>query len=221
MTTKYLSRWLLVIFALLLALAACGGAANTPAEPAGSPATLPEPTTPPPTVAPPTEPPPTEPLATEPPPAPTEPSPAAAPAVSLADELDAYLRAESDAGRFSGAALVLLNGEPVLNQGYGLADRAAGTPNAPDTRFPLGTLTMPFTALAVLQLQDEGKLDIAAPICDYLPDCPAGWGEVLVRHLLSQASGIPAADAKQYYDIAGGAAEPAAEAVQLLSQSQT
>lgn len=225
MTSKYLALVAVAALAALLIVAGCGGPAASPvaeptaaepaaaeptvAEPTAAPADLPEP------AAPATEPPaPTEPAVPTEPPAATAP-----PAVALADELDAYLRAEADAGRFSGAALVLRDGAAELSQGYGLADRAAAAPNTPTTRFPLGTLTMPFTAVAALQLQDRGALALSDSICDYLEACPAGWSDVQIRHLLSQSSGIPATDGRQFYELAAGAADLPADVAQRLSES--
>ena len=211
-------RGLYLILPVALLLAACGGAqtaepvtlvavtpmaTNTAAAEASSPPAADTAAAEPPTMLPPTA------------------TAAGATAAGLAGELDTYLRSQTEAGRFSGAALVLRDGAAVLSRGYGLADRAAGTPNAPDTRFPLGTLTMPFTALAALQLHDRGALDIDDPICDYLPDCPAGWAGVAVRHLLDHSSGIPAAHAEQYYEISRGSTEPSAEAMQRVSDSVT
>ena len=109
---------------------------------------------------------------------------------TLTEQMDAYLTAETDAGRFSGVALVARSNEVIFNKGYGLADRESGTPNTPQTKFPIGTVTVPFTAMAIMQLQKQGKLSIEDSICDYLADCPEAWSAVQIRHLLAQSSGI-------------------------------
>jgi CubicO group peptidase (beta-lactamase class C family) len=79
----------------------------------------------------------------------------------------------------------------LLSQGYGLADRDAGLPNTPTTRFRLGSLTKQFTAMAILLLQQQGKLDVRDPMCTYLPNCPATWQPITIHHLLTHTSGIP------------------------------
>lgn len=109
----------------------------------------------------------------------------------LAADIDAYLRNLSAGGGFSGAVLVADSNGILLSQGYGLADRAAGLPNTPTTRFRLGSLTKQFTAMAILLLQQQGKLDVSDPICTYLPDCPAAWQPITIHHLLTHTSGIP------------------------------
>ncbi len=131
------------------------------------------------------------------PPAPTSvlPAPAVeeapAPQDGLAAELDAYVRSLAAAGDFSGAVLVAGRDGVVLSQGYGLADREEGRPNTPTTRFRLGSLTKQLTAMAVLVLQQQGRLDVGDPICSYLPDCPAAWQPITIHHLLTHTSGIP------------------------------
>jgi CubicO group peptidase (beta-lactamase class C family) len=203
---------LLLLSSLLLV--ACGGTAATPPAATLVQVTpLPTDTAAPPTAVPPTP--------TAVPPTPTaEPQPTDTPVVSLTEQMDAFVQAEADAGRFSGAVLVLHNGELLLSNAYGLADRAAGTPNTTATRFAIGTLTMPFTAVAVLQLMEQGKLALEDPICNFLEDCPTSWADVQIRHLLSQSSGIAGADAARAYAIAINEGEPTAAALQRLRESE-
>ena len=77
-----------------------------------------------------------------------------------------------ETGEFSGAALVARNGEPILTQACGLADRDKKIPNQLDTRFNLGSLNKMFTATAILQLAQQGKLRLTDPLAKYLPDYP-------------------------------------------------
>ena len=109
---------------------------------------------------------------------------------AIAADMDAFLTAETEAGRFSGAALVARGDEVILAKGYGLANLADGVPNSTSTIFPIGTLTLPFTAMAIMQLQEQGLLDITDSICDYIDDCPPSWEQVEIQHVLAQASGI-------------------------------
>src|SRR6185369_756873 len=69
---------------------------------------------------------------------------------------------------FSGAVLVAKDGKTVFAQAYGLADREKKTPNTLKTRFRLGSMNKMFTAVATLQLVQEGKLDLKAPFGNYL-----------------------------------------------------
>lgn len=95
------------------------------------------------------------------------------------------------AGRFSGSVLVAKDGAPLLREGFGGANREWDIPNAPDTKFRLGSLTKQFTATAILQLAEAGKLSIDDPVSKFYPDAPAAWSKITVKHLLNHTSGIP------------------------------
>jgi len=102
----------------------------------------------------------------------------------LADRL-----ARADA--FSGVVLLTRGGRPLLREAFGLADRATGRPNTADTRFELASVSKMFTAVAVLQQVEAGKLPLDAPIGSILPDLPAPAARVTVHQLLTMSSGIP------------------------------
>jgi len=104
--------------------------------------------------------------------------------------VDAYLRALSRQGGFSGAALVARDGTVLLSQGYRQANREWKTANTPWTKFRVGSITKQFTAAAILLLQERGQLSVQDPIGKYLTDCPEAWKGVTIRHLLSHTSGI-------------------------------
>ncbi|MGC1376044.1 MAG: serine hydrolase domain-containing protein [Anaerolineales bacterium] len=111
------------------------------------------------------------------------------PAVAgLASRIDTFMRSQSS---FSGAILVAQKGQVQISQGYGLANRELDMPNTPQTKFAIGTLTKPFTAMAVMILQERRKLSVQDPLCNYIKDCPAAWKAVTLRHLLTHTSGIP------------------------------
>lgn len=93
-------------------------------------------------------------------------------------------------GRFSGAALLAVDGKVTLEKGYSYGDRNRLIPNTPTTQFMIGSMTKQFTALGVLILRDRGELQLDDPICRYLPDCPQAWNGVSIYHLLTHSSGI-------------------------------
>jgi len=107
-----------------------------------------------------------------------------------AARIDAYLNQLTQAQEFTGSVLVAQDGQILLSKGYGLADVENQVPNTPQTRFRIHWLTMPFTAMAVLMLEAEGKLDVQDPICQYIPDCPEYWQEITIHHLLTHTSGL-------------------------------
>lgn len=104
--------------------------------------------------------------------------------------MEQVIRASADQGAFSGAVLVARDGEVLLDQGYGLANREWAVPNDGETRFRLGSITKQFTAAAILLLSERGAVDLDAPIRTYLTDAPAAWNGVTVRHLLTHTSGV-------------------------------
>lgn len=69
---------------------------------------------------------------------------------------------------FAGAILVAHRDDVLLQQSYGLADRANAAPNTPETVFCLGSISKQFTAVAVMALAQDGKLDPDDPVARYL-----------------------------------------------------
>ncbi|HVT57823.1 MAG TPA: serine hydrolase [Thermoanaerobaculia bacterium] len=105
--------------------------------------------------------------------------------------LDSYLRKRALGGDFSGSVIVERNGRALLNHGYGKADYELGGRNDDRKIFRIGSLSKPFTAVAIMRLQEESKLSINDPLCRFLKPCPASWAPVTLRQLLSHTSGIP------------------------------
>lgn len=94
--------------------------------------------------------------------------------------------------QFNGSALVAENGKVIYKSGFGMANMEWSIPNAPDTKFRLGSITKQFTAMVTLQLVEQGKIKLDGKISDYLPDYRKDVGEkVTVHHLLTHTSGIP------------------------------
>lgn len=93
--------------------------------------------------------------------------------------------------QFMGSVLVARRGDVLLSKGYGSADLEWDIPNAPDTKFRLGSITKQFTAASILLLEERGKLNIQDPVKKYLPDAPAAWDKITIFHLLTHTSGIP------------------------------
>ena len=73
---------------------------------------------------------------------------------------------------FSGAVLVAKRGRVLFRHAYGLADRTRRIRNTVDTRFRVGSMNKMFTAVAILQLVDAGKVKLTAHLGTYLPDYP-------------------------------------------------
>lgn len=106
--------------------------------------------------------------------------------------LDAYLKKLASADVFSGAVLVARNGTPLYRRAFGLASRGWRVPNRIDTRFNLGSMNKMFTAVAVAQLVEQGKLRFDDPVGKHLPDWPnkAVAEKVTIHHLLTHTAGM-------------------------------
>ena len=109
----------------------------------------------------------------------------------LAAAVRAKVDAQAAAGRFQGAALVARRGAVIYSGAAGAADREAGTPNTLDTKFRMGSMNKMFTATAILQSVQSGKVRLDAPIGTYLENYPNRdvATKVTVHHLLTHTGG--------------------------------
>jgi len=127
----------------------------------------------------------------------TDASPSSRPQPSRLSEAGAIaairgeLQAATDAGRFAGAVMIGKDGAPVFQAAYGYADLESRTPNEIETKFRIGSMNKMFTAVAVLQLVQAGKVRLADPIGHFLTDYPNQnvASKVTVDHLLSHTGG--------------------------------
>jgi CubicO group peptidase (beta-lactamase class C family) len=115
------------------------------------------------------------------------------------DELGLQTRVREILNRHPAVGLavgVVRNGSLEFISGHGLADIASNTPVTQDTVFRIGSITKTFTAIAVLQLWEQGLVDLDAPANDYLRayrliPARAGHRPATVRHLLTHTAGLP------------------------------
>ncbi len=117
---------------------------------------------------------------------------AAAPDTALARRLDELLtRVYRGENRAGAVVLATRNGESVFRKAYGLADVELNVPMTPEHILAIGSMTKPFTALAILRLAQERRLGLDDEVTRYLPGYPATDRPITIRHLLSHTSGIP------------------------------
>lgn len=109
----------------------------------------------------------------------------------FAQRADEYLNHELKVERFMGSVLVAKSNNIVFIKGYGLANREHEIPNRPHTKFRIGSITKQFTAICILKLQEEGKLNLNDPVSKFVENSPEHWSKVTIRHLLNHSSGIP------------------------------
>ena len=109
----------------------------------------------------------------------------------LVAALHTKLERDAAAGLFSGAVLVAKDGQAVFTGNYGLADREKGIPNAPSTKFRIGSMNKMFTAVAILQLVQARKIELNDPLGKYITDYPNKdiAKKVTIRQLLTHTGG--------------------------------
>ncbi|MHC1784640.1 MAG: serine hydrolase domain-containing protein [Anaerolineaceae bacterium] len=90
----------------------------------------------------------------------------------------------------SGVVLVSRFGRLVFSQGYGKARDEIDVPNSPSVKYHIMSLTKQFTAMSILLLQQEEKLNVQDPICKYIENCPKTWEPITIHQLLIHTSGI-------------------------------
>jgi CubicO group peptidase (beta-lactamase class C family) len=110
----------------------------------------------------------------------------------LAEKLDAYMTDVASNG-FSGVILIAKGSKVILSKGYGMVSRTENIPITPDSVFDIGSITKQFTATAILQLEEQGKLSVNDPITKYFENVPKDKQNITLHHLLTHTSGLPAA----------------------------
>ncbi len=114
------------------------------------------------------------------------------PEASWTDRVAGIVETQAQQGVFSGSALIGVGDAIVWQFAAGLADRDERLPNRVDTLFNLGSMNKMFTAVAVLQLVEQGEMSLDDTIADVLPDYPniEVAERVTVRQLLTHTSGL-------------------------------
>ena len=118
--------------------------------------------------------------------------------MSKLDAIDAWLRdnlaAMIDDLRIPGAAVAVSVGDEVVDHAAGLLNLATGVETTTDSLFQIGSITKVWTATLVLQLVDEGTVDLDAPVRGYLPEFgvadETAAAQITVRQLLTHTSGF-------------------------------
>lgn len=110
---------------------------------------------------------------------------------ALVARIDSLAEATLADGRVAAVGIGVKRGDDLLlAEGYGSADLENAVPATAETVYRIGSITKQFTAAAVLQLVEEGRIGLDDPMTDHLPDYPTRGHEVTIRHLLTHTSGI-------------------------------
>ena len=109
----------------------------------------------------------------------------------LINQLDDYIQKAQKNWAFNGAVLVSYQGKPILTKGYGKSQISFDELNSTTTKFFIGSITKQFTAVAILILAQENKLELDDPISKYITNYPQEIADqVTIHHLLSHTSGL-------------------------------
>jgi CubicO group peptidase (beta-lactamase class C family) len=121
-------------------------------------------------------------------------------------ELSSYLDTLVATDQFSGVVLLAKNGEPLFVQAYAMANKSRNVANDVGTKFNLGSLNKMFTAIAIAQLAQEGKLQFGDSVAKHLPDYPNKdvASRVTIHQLLTHTSGMgDYLDSKRFAELRG------------------
>ncbi|WP_422080844.1 serine hydrolase domain-containing protein [Ulvibacterium sp.] len=106
-------------------------------------------------------------------------------------QIDSILSTYFKKGQFQGAVLVSQRGKIIYQNAFGESNMEWGTQNTITTKYQIGSVTKPFTAIMVLKAVEDGLLDLNGKITDYLTDFPKIQGDrITIHHLLSHTSGL-------------------------------
>lgn len=110
---------------------------------------------------------------------------------SGADAIDDLLKMVMKEQQVPGITLAILkDGKPVKIKAYGVAEVENQVPARVDTVYELASLSKQFTATALLELVDEGKVSLDDPVSKFIEDAPESWSGMKVRHLLNHTAGL-------------------------------
>jgi len=118
--------------------------------------------------------------------------------------IDEIMMAPVREGQIAGASVaVVQDGETVAIRGYGWANVELRVPTPENAMYEIGSVTKQFTSVGLLQMQEQGLVDLDADMAEYLPDFPTQGNRITVRELLDHTSGIRGytemAEARPYF----------------------
>ncbi|HWK07005.1 MAG TPA: serine hydrolase [Puia sp.] len=116
------------------------------------------------------------------------------PAAVTIKKLDAVLTQLNGRHQFNGTVLYAENGKVLYKKAFGFTDFRSGQPLQTSSSFNLASITKQFVDMGILQLYEQGKLQLDEPVKKYIPELP--YEDITLRHLMTHTSGIP-----EYFDL--------------------
>lgn len=121
---------------------------------------------------------------------------------ALTSEFDKLLSEQFKPGESGATALIAQKGKIVYHKAFGQANLELNVPMQRQTIFRIGSITKQFTAIAILQLMEQEKLNLQDEITKFIPDYPTHGHKITIEHLLTHTSGIKSyTDMKEFGDI--------------------
>jgi CubicO group peptidase (beta-lactamase class C family) len=108
----------------------------------------------------------------------------------LTADFDKMLSAQFKTNETGATALVSRKGQIIYKKAFGMANLEYNIPMKVDNIFRIGSITKQFTAVAILQLMEQGKLNLQDSITKFIPDYPTHGHKITIEHLLTHTSGI-------------------------------
>jgi CubicO group peptidase (beta-lactamase class C family) len=106
--------------------------------------------------------------------------------------VETFIQQEMKERRIPGLQIaVVQHGKIALLKSFGIANIQNSIPVTNQSIFSINSCTKAFTGVAIMQLVEDGKLDIASPVSRYLDGLPTGWQSITIRQLLTHVSGLP------------------------------
>ncbi len=116
-----------------------------------------------------------------------------------AARIDSIFSVFTKKNMFSGSVLIAKKGKVLLSKGYGMANYSYDVPNRPDTKFKLASVSKQFTAMAILILEEKGKLSTEDKLSKYIKDYPNG-DKISLYNLITHTSGIKEVTSLPFFD---------------------
>ncbi|MBW2936781.1 beta-lactamase family protein [Aureisphaera sp. CAU 1614] len=110
-------------------------------------------------------------------------------AQTLESKIDSLLQPIFQKDGPGGVFLVSKDCEPIYLKAFGKSNIELDVTMTPDNVFQIGSMTKQFTAIAIMMLEEQGKLNVNDPISKFIPDYPKG-DNITIHHLLTHTSGI-------------------------------
>jgi CubicO group peptidase (beta-lactamase class C family) len=106
-------------------------------------------------------------------------------------QIDSLMKWSNQIGVFNGNVLVSKNNKIIYNASFGFTDATKKKKLTTDYRFNIGSITKEFSAVALIQLQEQGKLKLEDKVSKFIPELPKWANEVAIEDLLQYTSGMP------------------------------